>query len=218
MGGDLRWPACQNVRDLGGLPTVDGRWVRERALVRADALSRLTADGAKAALDHGVGAVVDLCSPGELAGGHPFDAHPGYRAVPFVDAERDRERDKASERDRADLYRGSLDRNGRQVAAAVRAVAAAPPGAVVVHCLSGADRTGMLVALLLDALGVRRDLIANDYRRTFELLDGPAPEPYTMQETLAHLDERWAGSRGYLHAHRITDAELAALDRRLVGA
>ena len=52
------------------------------------------------------------------------------------------ERDPSAERDLADLYRGSLDRNVRQVAAAVRAFLDAPPGPVVVHCAArqGPDR------------------------------------------------------------------------------
>jgi hypothetical protein len=34
------------------------------------------------------------------------------------------------------------------------AVADAPPGAVVVHCQAGKDRTGLVIALILSALGV----------------------------------------------------------------
>ena len=39
-----------------------------------------------------------------------------------------------------------LDHNKERVAAAFRAVAEAPPGGVLVHCHSGRDRTGVLVA------------------------------------------------------------------------
>jgi protein-tyrosine phosphatase len=41
----LRWPGLRNVRDLGGLPTVDGGLVRHGAVVRADSPHVLTADG-----------------------------------------------------------------------------------------------------------------------------------------------------------------------------
>ena len=39
----LDWDGCGNVRDLGGLPAADGRRTQRGALVRADALDRLTA-------------------------------------------------------------------------------------------------------------------------------------------------------------------------------
>ncbi|MFE7619564.1 tyrosine-protein phosphatase [Streptomyces sp. NPDC057496] len=50
------------------------------------------------------------------------------------------------------------------VADAVRA--AAGPGAALVHCAAGKDRTGLLVALLLELVGVSDDKIADDYVRT----------------------------------------------------
>jgi protein tyrosine/serine phosphatase len=40
-----------------------------------------------------------------------------------------------------------LDHNRERIGTAFRAVAEAPPGRVVVHCRSGRDRTGVLVAL-----------------------------------------------------------------------
>ncbi|MER7276612.1 tyrosine-protein phosphatase [Dactylosporangium sp. NPDC000244] len=49
----LHWPDCRNVRDLGGLPAAEGRTVRERALVRADSLNRLTAEGVAALRAYG---------------------------------------------------------------------------------------------------------------------------------------------------------------------
>ncbi|MFI1018317.1 tyrosine-protein phosphatase [Streptomyces sp. NPDC020965] len=52
----------------------------------------------------------------------------------------------------------------RALADAVSAVAR--PGAVLVHCAAGKDRTGLLVALLLELLDVPEDGIVTDYART----------------------------------------------------
>jgi hypothetical protein len=41
----LEWDDCFNARDLGGLPTIDARQIRRGALVRADALDRLSPAG-----------------------------------------------------------------------------------------------------------------------------------------------------------------------------
>src|SRR3954453_22259393 len=62
----LDWDGCRNVRDLGGLPTADGRVTRVGALVRADALDRLTTAGWAALWGHGVRTVVDLRNADEL--------------------------------------------------------------------------------------------------------------------------------------------------------
>ncbi|MFJ2132451.1 tyrosine-protein phosphatase [Streptomyces sp. NPDC087845] len=56
----------------------------------------------------------------------------------------------------------------RAIADAVTAAAA--PGATLVHCAAGKDRTGLLVALLLDLAGVPLDEIAEDYARTADAL------------------------------------------------
>ena len=54
------------MRDLGGLRTRDGGEVRRGAIVRADALDRLRADGWAALEAHGVRTVIDLRNDDEL--------------------------------------------------------------------------------------------------------------------------------------------------------
>jgi protein tyrosine/serine phosphatase len=227
--GLLNWPECRNVRDLGGLPVPGRRRIRRGAMVRADSLDRLNADGVGEVRRYGVSRILDLRSGREIAAPHPFATDSTYRLVPFIDEIRDLERDPASEHTLGDLYRGSIDRNGRQAAALVREIAAAPDGAVVVHCLSGADRTGMLVALILDHLGVDRAAISEDYGRTRECLGNgtarPAtnsfiaaaqPEPDTILDTLHHIDARHDGATEYLRNKGVTDRQLDLLRQRLV--
>lgn len=56
----LTWDGCLNVRDLGGLPTATGGRTRHRAVVRADNLDRLTAEGWEALRAYGIRTVIDL--------------------------------------------------------------------------------------------------------------------------------------------------------------
>jgi protein tyrosine/serine phosphatase len=63
---DLDWPDCQNVRDLGGLPTADGGRIRSGALIRADSLQFLSADGVDAVRRAGVSRVLDLRADSEV--------------------------------------------------------------------------------------------------------------------------------------------------------
>ena len=67
-------------------------------------------------------------------------------------------------------YLGYLEHRPAEVVAALRAVAQAP-GAALVHCAAGKDRTGVVVALALSAVGVRRDAIVADYAASGERVD-----------------------------------------------
>src|SRR5262245_2502663 len=56
----LTWPDLQNARDLGGLPTVDGRTTRTEALVRSDTLRRLRPEGWQDLIGYGIRTIIDL--------------------------------------------------------------------------------------------------------------------------------------------------------------
>lgn len=232
----LTWSGCRNVRDLGGLPTHDGARTRDRALVRADSLTRLDEAGQRALAAYGVSRIVDLRAEHETADPpHPYAGQAVYRSVPWVDVDREPPRDPSAERGLAGIYRDSLDRNVGQVAAGVRAFVEAPPGPVVVHCAGGKDRTGMLVAVLLEAVGVLRAVVVEDYAVSAEHLGiadvlatlGAAErarvetyawsDPETLTSALEHLDATYGGARSYLRdACGLAGPELAAVRARLV--
>ena len=56
-----------------------------------------------------------------------------------------------------------LDTYRANVAAAIAAVAKLPEGGVLIHCMGGKDRTGLIAALLLRLAGVPVPDIADDY-------------------------------------------------------
>jgi len=68
-------------------------------------------------------------------------------------------------------------------AAAVAAVAQAPPGGVVVSCGIGRDRTGLATFLLLALAGASAEVVADDWARSLARLEGDplaeglSPEP-----------------------------------------
>ena len=69
-----------------------------------------------------------------------------------------------------DVYMIFLERFRENAAAGVRAVARAPAGGVLVHCVGGKDRTGLLSAFLLGLAGVGIQEIAADYALSEERL------------------------------------------------
>jgi protein-tyrosine phosphatase len=66
-----------------------------------------------------------------------------------------------------EAYLAVLEEFRAQFEQVVEALAAADPPALV-HCHGGRDRTGLTVALILDAAGVERDAIAADHARSDE--------------------------------------------------
>jgi protein-tyrosine phosphatase len=168
---DLVWDGCVNVRDLGGHATEDGAETRYGAIVRADSVRKLSDAGWEALLAYGARAIVDLRFHSELAADPPRELPVDVVHVPvFPEPGPDWDEIEAlsaaagfgAPAIRA-VYGELLRRRATRFAEAVTAVARAPEGCVVVHCMGGKDRTGLVVALLLRLARVPIDAIASDY-------------------------------------------------------
>ena len=153
----LDWSGCRNTRDLGGLPTRYGVRTRAGALIRTDSLHQLDPAGRAAFDEVGAGLILDLRSDSEQVDGHPLGGDPAYRRIPWIDPLREAE--FVPSPDLAAVYRGSLSRNREHIGQILRVIAEAPTDSpVVLHCHAGKDRTGLLVALLLELVGVPREV------------------------------------------------------------
>ncbi|MGW0231665.1 tyrosine-protein phosphatase [Actinopolymorpha singaporensis] len=231
----LDWPDCRNARDLGGLPTTDGRAIRHRALIRTDSPHRLTEQGVAAVHAYGVSRVIDLRRHAERERApSPFLGTPLHCHVPVQNpADPDHEWLTLAE-----IYIAMLDLRPRLFATAVAAIADAPPGGVVVHCAGGKDRTGMVVAMALHLAGVETATIAADYAltegrlveenaaalaaisdpRVREIMRGLQPTPpEVMLTTLEHLDSKYGGVANYLERGGFGPDRAQGLRDRLVG-
>jgi protein-tyrosine phosphatase len=176
-----------NVRDVGGLPTEDGRRVVAGRLLRGDNLQDLSpADVRLLVTSIGLTTVVDLRSPQEIEAEGPgpltqVDSvrHARHSVLPEIGKATDvaaaalatTRRDGAVSRYPDDLrcgsYLGYLEDRPDQVVAALRSIATAQ-GAALVHCAAGKDRTGVVVALALRVAGVERDAVVADYAASAE--------------------------------------------------
>jgi protein-tyrosine phosphatase len=168
---NLTFSSAYNFRDVGGYAGLEGRTVRWRRLFRADSLHRLKGEDWQTFAGLGVRSVVDLRRSFEVeehgrvpqAEGlryfNPVLEHIDWKDVPHPDGIQ-------HERWLADRYLNFLDdgRAGLSTALSVIADPAAAP--VVVHCMAGKDRTGVVCALTLSLLGVSDEDIATDYALT----------------------------------------------------
>jgi protein-tyrosine phosphatase len=243
---DLAWDGCVNVRDLGGHPTEDGRETLFGRVVRADLIRRLSDDGWAALTDYGVRTVVDLRHGEELEADPPRELPVEVEHVPLFPDPASSHWTEIEELGRRVepgapwirvVYGELLARFPDRMAAAVSAVARAPDAGVVVHCMAGKDRTGLVTAVLLSLAGVPRDEIGADYAVTeANLAEGIAQwidEAETDQDrdwrrrigvapaegmvgVLADVETRHGGVDASLLAGGATADDLAAVRRRLL--
>ena len=172
----LDWPGVFNARDLGGLPVSGGGRTRAGALVRADALDHLTAEGWAAVQAHGVRTIVDLRNDDELTpdlAPRPAGVETLHLPLDAIEVEDFWRGWKSDWRfGTPQYYAPHLERFPERTARVVDAVAHARPGGVLVHCGIGRDRTGMIAMVLLALAGVEHDAIAADYALSAPRLPG----------------------------------------------
>lgn len=160
-----------NARDLGGLERNDGSVTPTRVFVRAEALDRLSDAGWDALRAHGVRTVIDLRRPAEASGTVPADL-----IVRRVDLDGDEQEfwEPFEEDGRwgTPLYYGAhLKELPHRLAGVLRAIASAPAGGVLFHCGAGWDRTGLVAAVLLKAVGATEEAALDDYLASFTNAD-----------------------------------------------
>lgn len=256
-------PGTANLRDLGGYPTTDGRVIRRGRFLRSEAVS---GPGAAEALgvwdpvhrEHferlGLRTVIDLRAPEEdeadpsawqeatgatvlsmpvLEGGEGSDNYffgdllAGHSNAFLVG-------------DMVAFYGDILRRQGKVIGEVTRVLADPDRSATLVHCSAGKDRTGVTVAVVLEALGVPRELVVADYALTQLFRPGRVhtyadvfarlgvalddvrvlfeSPPQAMADTLDHLDAAYGGARSYLREFGgLDDADFEALERNLLG-
>jgi protein-tyrosine phosphatase len=238
-----------NARDLGGLPTVDGHVTRAGVLFRADNLQDLTqadidvlrARGLRTVLDLRTAAEVEILGPGPLHDTPVKHVHldlipHGFEGRSVL--ERTIPDEDAPEHAVDHLYFDYVRDAPSEVATALRTIADPGSGAVLVHCAAGKDRTGVLVALALSLVGVRRDAVVADYARTDErieaivarLLSSPLysehaggrsldsfrPHAWNMERFLDRIDRDYGGVHGLAMSIGIDEETVARMSRRLL--
>ncbi len=267
----MKIDGTHNFRDTGGTPLASGGATASGVLYRSDALSALSPEGLEQLADTSIGVIVDFRTPSEqqmapdrlpssrpirvveialLEGALPGPAAKVADAVgPDAAATALREA-LAQLPTLAELYVSMLTHGAEALADLARLVAApalehtGEPAAsgVLVHCTAGKDRTGVSVAVLLDAVGADRDAVVADYASSADNLAGVWADAMLANVTrmgvalspqivelvtltpaaaitaaLDWVDQQHGSSSAYLQSGGLTDRELAALRGRMIG-
>ena len=218
--------------------------------MRADSVRLLSDEGWRALVDHGVRTVIDLRGDHERDEDPPAELPVEVVHVPFMEASDAEWEEIAAELDRAnaeapdvatanrDAYLIFLEHFRDNVAASLRAVAHAPEGGLVIHCVGGKDRTGLLTAFLLHLADVDEESIAADFALSEERLrerhEGwleaaeseeerqqlhriAQTRPETMLGVFAELRRRYGGVEAYLRDAGVNGDDLDRARARLRG-
>jgi protein-tyrosine phosphatase len=209
-----------NFRDMGGYETTDGRSVRWRQLFRADSLDSLTSVDLDAVNALGLNSVIDLRSTAEIErnGRFPVEtASVAWHHLSIVDTTWERDENLPKDLGATEFlvvaYDKMLSDGAARFAGAFALLADANALPAVFHCAAGKDRTGLLAALVLGAIGVNTAAIVSDFALT------EAAMPRFIEAMKLRYPERLAQAAsipaGYMAA--TPDAMQRTLDR-LVGA
>ncbi|KOY55514.1 tyrosine-protein phosphatase [Streptomyces sp. XY332] len=230
----------RNFRDVGGLPTIDGRRVKPGKLFRSGHLAHATETDAEFLASLGLHTIFDFRNGADHALEGLDVELPGVRNVniPLSDPADGKEfwkmvragnleqlrgilgEGKAAAR-MTNSYRSMVEHRTAEHGRVVHALAEDSIPALM-HCAAGKDRAGLSIAVTLLALGVEREAIVADYlesnaphrryrvRRTGDTPEARSPE---VMELLAPLFDARAE---YLTAAFDTiDAYWGGVDRYL---
>jgi protein-tyrosine phosphatase len=232
-----------NFRDLGGYEGTGGRTTRWGVLFRSDTLHELTSGDVNVVRSLGLNTIIDLRMAAELerTGRGPLHSEPiGYRHLSVIrqgGGEAIAAPAPAGE-DLAERYLWYLDVGRQALVEALHLISEPDRLPLVFHCAAGKDRTGVLAAMVLDILGVDRDVIVADYVITaggMELILGRyRSDPRfaermenvpssrfsvvadTMVRFLAEVGDRFGGSRGWALASGVAPDALDRMEELLL--
>ncbi|MFF4963017.1 tyrosine-protein phosphatase [Streptomyces sp. NPDC001222] len=171
----------RNFRDLGGLPTVDGRRVRHGVLFRSGHLAHATEQDAAFLASLGLHTVFDFRNAADMKLEGPDVELAGVRNVnlPLTDPADGAEFWKMVRDGDLEQLRGLLSdgKAANRMIASYRTIIRERTGEhsrvlhamaedsvpALMHCAAGKDRAGLSIAVTLIALGVERDAIVADY-------------------------------------------------------
>lgn len=245
-----------NMRDLGGITTESGRMIATGVLLRSDNLAEITEETQRTLLDdYALSDVIDLRTNRERKGGlGPLgDSGRVTTSAHSLYAEDDPDAEEAPWRGPHEApkvidphlhaqflaahYAAYLAQRPDSIIDSLRTIANAD-GGVLVHCAAGKDRTGVIIAFVLAALGVDRHTIVADYAASTDRVEqivarlgaeaaagtnehdlrpeAQTTPPETMEALIDTVDQRFGGMRAWLALTGWTDADQAALEAKLL--
>ena len=237
----LALTGAENVRELGGYRTTDGKTIRTHRLLRGTAQDSLTDEDRAFLYDYGVRCIIDLRSSYE--GKEKPSRMEGYKDVAYynvpmldeINSKTPEEMKKGMPSSIFEIYKGLILDERAGFKRVLDIISDHPTGCILFNCAAGKDRTGLTAMLLLSIAGVDEETIVDDYvaserflpefikRRKAEMealeleweesFFGTAPE--NMEQTLALIKQEFGTVHDYLLQIGIERAQIDKIRRSL---
>ena len=173
-----------NTRDIGGYETGELATIRSGQIIRSDNLSRLSSGDFQKLEEMGLKTVIDLRSEQERDHSPTVwqgDNPPQFYHFPIGDSKNEwfaaqdrmmklnRFSKKQSLEHMVEGYRMIAEEGTSSYQKLMEVVLDESNWPVLIHCTAGKDRSGIGVALILEAIGVDRETIMDEYLLTNEI-------------------------------------------------
>lgn len=217
-----------NFRDIGGYRSSGRQSTCWGKLYRSDKLDHLSEIGQRQLGALNIHAIFDLRYTPEVIDAPDVivaDRAYGYQHVPLYELDGIEKLPTVPDSAR-DLYVKVIDHRREQIKFIFDQMAAKTANPMLFHCTAGKDRTGIVIALVLGAIGVASDTIVEDYAasalyiqpvlddlRLLARVSGwdtewyerlLSTDPANMSYMLDHIDRVYGGIDSYLLGSGIT--------------
>lgn len=236
-----------NFRDIGGHKTRGGRTVARERVYRSAELVNISPDDCDCLVKEiGLASVIDLRSDLEIKrqGIGPLSkAKIQHYHVNLIKDGGDRAADAVRYKNMTDMgefYLSTIRKQefAQMIIKALEIIADAQNHPLIVHCAVGKDRTGLVTAFLLSALGVSDEDIVADYAKSapytlgiYERLNADPQTtafanvfprffwdaaPASMTKLLSSLKKEHGSATGYLKSNGADDTLVKRLEKALL--
>ena len=190
----------KNIRDLGGIRTKNGKEIKKGCMIRSANLSE--------AEEHdmvGISTVIDLRTQGEkdekpdMVYGRQYLELPIFESI-TAGISHEKGAEKKGVFDMRPLYRWLVREHTDSFKKVLSEIMRHDysKGAILWHCSEGKDRCGLTTALILEMLGVDKNVIMEDYLKTNEVNISKAQKIYEqLKESRGRRICSWSISRIY---------------------
>jgi protein-tyrosine phosphatase len=232
-----------NIRDLGGYQRRGGGVTAAGRILRADSMHSLTDYDKEKLLGMGLRSIIDLRSQKEIEQAPNVFADsdkvqyfhiPLLKGIQSIQLPIDTSPELLS-----DLYIRIIDNCQKELKKVFSTIADHDEGMLIFHCAAGKDRTGVIAALLLDAVDVLEENIIRDYslsekymkpvfQRQKELLREKGVDISTIPNfifesprsnmiiTLQYLRNKYDNAINYFKEINLTDKQIKSITSMLV--
>ena len=240
----IKMEGAMNFRDLGGIQLKGNSLTRNGVLFRSDGLSRLTVRDLKKFESLKINSVLDLRHSEEIAKAPdklPRDMtvqsiNCGFYAKGTMKLFQAVNSGKADVRESKSLMRQVYAKmpieHIEEIQKIIRYVLQSEKTPCLIHCMSGKDRTGLIIAIILKAIGAPMPAIIRDYEmsngeyQTVDVFDEGAQQesitavmaadPSYLLASFAAIEKVYGSFDNYItKALMLTDSELNQLSHVL---